>query len=67
MNHSRLNGRVAKLEQAQDEDHTEPEITVHIRFSGKDDPPLPPGSRVLHIELDGRPSWWEVIGEGDDA
>ena len=61
-----LDRRVSKLEQAQDEDHTEPQITVRIRFDGEDGPPLPPGTRVLHIELNG-PAWWEVIGEGDDV
>ena len=59
-----LDRRVSTLEQAQAEDHTEPEIIIRFGDEGN---PLPPGTRVLHIELDGRPSWWETVGEEDDA
>ena len=58
-----LHRRIAHLEQAQDEDHTAPQIIIHF---GDDGAPYPKGSRVLHIELSG-PSWWEVIGEEEDA
>lgn len=60
----RLESRLAKLERYQEETEEDTAVTIRLSFEGQSDqPPLEPGTRVLHVALDNQPTWWGEIGE----
>lgn len=61
----RLENRLARLERYQEEEEADSAVTIRLSFEGQsesDQSPLEPGTRILHVTLDG-PSWWGVIDE----
>lgn len=61
----RLENRLTRLERYQEEAGEDSAVTIRLSFEGQsqaDQPPLEPGTRVLHVTLDG-PAWWGVINE----
>ena len=59
----RLDNRLTRLERYQEERGEENAVTIRLSFEGQaDQPPLEPGTRILHVTLDG-PAWWGVINE----
>ena len=67
-----LSHRVIRLEHCQEEEAEHSAVTLRLLFAGQrasgrtplepDGTPLEPGTRILHVTLDG-PSWWGVIDE----
>jgi hypothetical protein len=59
-----LESRLVRLEQDREEaeEATSPTIRVHITGPEDEQYPREPGTRTLHVRLDG-PAWWGEIGE----
>jgi hypothetical protein len=57
-----LENRLGRLEQYREEAEEALSIRVHIMGPEDEQYPREPGTRTLHVRLDG-PAWWGEVGE----